>query len=131
MIPPQPLHHQLTRETITSVVHRFYQHVLESPQLAGYFSHIDDWPVHEARISDFWWGVMGGKVSSPRPRAMELGHRDLAFGPAELATWLNLFEQTLKESLPENITRQWNELARAIGDRMAESGMMHGDDQAT
>jgi hemoglobin len=124
MEPSPRLCQQITRETVAEVVHRFYRRVLNEPQLAGYFAHIDDWPSHEAQISDFWWGVMGGEVASPRPRAMERGHRDLDFGQQELALWLVLFERTLRESLPDESARQWAKLARGLGQAMSQSGLM-------
>jgi truncated hemoglobin YjbI len=127
MEPPPRLCQQITRDTVAEVVHRFYRRVLDEPTLAGYFSHIDNWPQHESHITDFWWGVMGGKVETPRPRAMELGHRDLDFGQQELMLWLALFEHTLRESLPEECARQWFELARGLGKAMSKRGMVRQD----
>lgn len=127
MEKPQPLCQRIDRATVAQAVHRFYAVVLDDPRLAPYFAHIDDWPLHEAHISDFWWGVMGGTVASPRPRAMELGHRDLQFGPQELERWLSLFEQTLQQELPEDIAREWSALARQLGKAMTRRGMVRGE----
>ncbi len=123
----QQLCQLVDRDTVARVVYRFYQRVRAEPGLTGYFSHIDDWPQHEKHIVDFWWGVMGGKVASPRPRAMEHGHRDLDFGQRELNLWLALFERTLRESLPEESARKWAELARGLGRAMSRRGMLRRD----
>jgi hemoglobin len=123
----QPLCQLVDRDTVNRVVHCFYQRVRTEPGLVGYFVHIDDWPQHEGHIADFWWGVMGGRVTSPRPRAMERGHRDLDFGERELNLWLALFEQTLRENLPDAAARQWAELARGLGRAMTRRGLLRSD----
>lgn len=108
----------ISREEVAAVVHRFYRRLMSEPKLAGYFAHVTDWPAHEGHITDFWWGVMGGHVEAPRPHAMDRGHRDLEFNQQELALWLALFEQTLHENLPQEITTQWDNMARAIGQKL-------------
>ena len=120
MEKPQPLCQRIDRDTVAQVVHDFYRKLLAEADLAGHFAHIDDWPAHERHIADFWWGLMGGKVDTPRPNAMEQGHRDLGFGQSELERWLELFQRTLQEHLPGDIAEQWNTMARQIGRLMAE-----------
>jgi len=106
------------------VVHVFYQVVLTEPGLSNYFTHIDDWPRHESHSIDFWWGLMRGAAEAPRPRAMELGRRDLKFDPREPALRLDLFETAVQQSLPTDVAEQWTMLAREIGTMMAERGML-------
>ncbi len=120
----QPLCQQIDRDTVARVVREFYRCILAEPGLASYFAPIDDWSAHESYVTDFWWGLMGGRVKRPRPHAMEAGHRGLRFGPGELARWLALFEQTLQQQLPADIADQWNTLAQQIGRMMAERGML-------
>jgi len=118
-MPHHPrLSEQLSRDQVATVVHRFYQRLLQDSQLADYFTGITNWEEHETHITDFWWGVLGGHVEKPRPHAMDKGHRDLAFGEKELAVWLALFERTLSDNLPEDIAHRWGEMARQIGDRL-------------
>ena len=123
----QPLCHRIDHGTVSRVVHLFYLRVLAEPELAGYFAHIDDWPLHESHITDFWWGVMGGQVASPRRRAMELGHRNLEFGRRELERWLALFERTLQDEVSQDVARDWSTLARQLGKAMARRGMLSHD----
>lgn len=122
----QPLCQLIDRKTITQVVHAFYRKVRLAPRLAAYFSHIDDWAMHEAHITDFWWGLMGGRVEHPRPRAMEIGHRELDFGRQELTLWLKLFEETLQQNLPAESAERWGIMARQLGEMMNERALVRG-----
>ncbi len=119
----QPLCQFVNRETVALVVHDFYRHLLAEPKLVVYFAHISDWPEHESHITDFWWGLMGGKVEQPRPRAMERGHQDLVFGSQELTLWLKLFEKTLQQHLPAEVAERWSMLATRLGQMMGERGL--------
>lgn len=118
-----PLCQLVDRKTVAVVVHDFYRRLLADPVLAAFFDHIDDWPGHESHIIDFWWGLMGGKVEQPRPRAMETGHQDLDFGLKELAQWLKLFEETLQQHLPDDAAEAWAMLARQLGQMMSKRGL--------
>lgn len=119
-LPPDALCNRLSRDEVARVIHIFYQRLLDEPLMAKYFAHIANWDVHEAHITDFWWGVMGGKVDNPRPHAMDRGHRDLEFGQQELDLWLEIFDSTLQDQLAEDIAHQWDAMARQIGNRMLE-----------
>lgn len=119
-----PLSQQLERDDVVQVVQAFYSRVLTDPLLAPHFARVEDWQAHERFIVDFWWGVMGGKVTSPRANAMVEGHRHLRIGPEELGHWLDVFNQTLTSTLPPGPARQWAALARQIGDRMAGQGLL-------
>ncbi len=127
----QPLCQLIDRATVANVVHDFYRNLRADGILAPYFTHIDDWPAHESHITDFWWGLMGGKVELPRPHAMEAGHRDLDFGPQELAQWLKLFEETLQQNLPAEAAEAWASLARQLGHMMSKRGLVRGSSSAT
>lgn len=122
---PTPLCTRLGYDEVAGVVNRFYRKVLADPQLAPYFDTVEDWPAHERYITDFWWGLMGGHVNNPRPHAMESGHRDLAFGSPELEQWLALFAETVQQSLKPELAERWTALARQLGDKMAEKGMLN------
>lgn len=121
-----PLCRHIDRDTVATVVHEFYRRILAEPELSPFFARINNWSVHEDHITDFWWGLMGGRVESPRPRAMEAGHRELDFGPQELALWLALFEETLQQNLSANLAQQWVMLARRIGEMMGDRGLVRG-----
>lgn len=122
---PTPLSDHLQQRDVARLVTLFYRRVRSDPLLAPHFMGVDDWPAHEQAICDFWWGLMGGHIAQPKPRAMERAHRDLRFGEEELQRWLALFEQTLQENLPAEPARQWSAMARQIGERMARRGLLH------
>ena len=121
---PTPLSRTLSRDQVASVVHHFYRQVLADGLLAPFFSEIDDWPRHEAYITDFWWGVMGGRVASPRPGAMVSGHQGLAITPGAMARWLELFGQSIEAVVPADEARQWQAMAQGIARMMGEQGLV-------
>ncbi|WP_342118347.1 group III truncated hemoglobin [Pseudoduganella sp. OTU4001] len=54
----------LTTESITTLVHQFYQGVRAAPELGPVFdAAIDDWPPHLARMVEFWSTTMLGTKS--------------------------------------------------------------------
>lgn len=120
----QPLSQRITYQQVEQIVHRFYEAVLADDSLIPHFRHVSDWPEHERHISNFWWGMLGGQVESPRPNAMEEGHRDLVLGQADLQRWLELFEQTLYQELDRDIAASWAAQAKHIGTMMVMKGLV-------
>lgn len=82
---------------IRSVVETFYGRVRHDPLLGPIFeSAVADWPEHFDKLSDFWSSLtlMTGRYKGnpfeahlPLPR----------LGDEHFATWLRLFDQTLRE----------------------------------
>jgi len=120
----QPLSQRIAYPQVAHIVHRFYEVVLADSLLAPHFKHITDWPEHEQFITDFWWGMLGGKVENPRPNAMETGHRDLQLGQQDLQRWLELFEQTLYQELDKDLAASWAAQAKHIGTMMVMKGLV-------
>ena len=121
---PLPLCQAIDRDQVAAVVARFYKKVLADETLAPYFRNIDDWPRHEGYIVDFWWGVMGGEVSEPRPGAMLSGHQGLNISPQAMRHWLQLFAEASNEQLPPDEAEQWQAIARGIATMMGEHGLV-------
>ncbi len=121
---PLPLCHAIDRQQVEAVVHDFYIKVLADESLAPHFAGIHDWPRHQGYITDFWWGVMGGKVAAPRPGAMISGHENLAITGAMMQQWLTLFKQTIDEQIPATEAAQWQAMARGIANMMGEHGLV-------
>lgn len=124
MNKPQALCHTISREQVIAVVHHFYKSVLADTTLAPHFAAIADWPRHEGYIVDFWWGVMGGEVSEPRPGSMLSAHQGLDISPQAMQRWLQLFGETIDKLLPAAEAQQWQAMARGIATMMAEHGLV-------
>lgn len=123
-----PLCQSVSREQVAAVVHHFYDRVRADTQLAPHFDAIEDWPRHEAFITDFWWGAMGGKVATPRPGAMVKGHQGLGITPAAMARWLTLFGESIEALLPADEAQRWQTIARGIAAVMGEHGLVEKSD---
>lgn len=107
-------------DEITLVVKAFYQKATQHPQLAHFFSAIDDFADHEKRIIDFWWLSMGGKLDQP-PRIDMIGkHFSLGIKDADLQIWLALFSETLGEQLDDAKARFWMDKVMTIAARMKQ-----------
>lgn len=109
-----------SREDIQRVVQRFYQKLMQDPQLAHFFSHIEDFSEHEQRISDFWYMSMGGKLEQPPKIDMIGKHFPLGIKTEDLQHWLALFSETLGEELPHAQALMWMDKAMTIAARMKQ-----------
>jgi hemoglobin len=107
-VPPPPIERRPI-ETIADVellVRRFYQAVIPDPTLGPIFHAMGvDWSVHIPKLVDFWAGRLlgiagyeGNPVGAHQP---VLDHRP--FGAAELARWLELWEETIDELFVGNV----------------------------
>lgn len=89
----------LDEARLTALVHQFYAKVRQDPMLGPIFAeHVADWPVHLARMVDFWSSIalMTGRYhGAPMP-----AHIGLPVGRKEFARWLSLFEKTAEETCP-------------------------------
>lgn len=121
---PLPLCQALSRDQVAAVVHHFYERALNDATLAPHFAQIRDRPQHEAFITDFWWGVMGGHVAEPRPGAMLRGHQGLGITQGAMQRWLALFAESIDELVPPAEARQWQAMARGIATMMGEHGLV-------
>ncbi len=124
-----PLARRLGRAEVARVVARFYRRVPGDTQLAPFFDSIAAaaWPEHEARVVEFWWGVLGGSDARPSPDAMRRGHQSLVMGEGELQAWLTLFSDTLYQELDSELASQWDGIATGIAERMRRAGMIQSD----
>ena len=110
------LHQALGKALIQQVVSGFYDLIRVHPTLGAYFSAVKDWPMLKQRIGHFWWLDLGGerfREDIYNPHAV---HRHLQIPPALIDDWLLLFEDNLRDQLPEDQANTW--LDRAT--KMAE-----------
>lgn len=110
-----PLCELIGRERVDAVVHAFYTKLREHADLKRYFAHIPDFAEHEARIADFWWIAMGGKVENRHAVDMVRRHHPLGLDEQAFAQWLAVFDETTHEHLPADLADAWMRMAQAIG----------------
>lgn len=108
---------EITRKEIAQVVKKFYVAVRNDPTLGPVFAHsinTSDWPEHEAKITRFWANaILNERNYNGNPMQVHKvqGHIE----PAHFEIWLNLFETTLRNTIPAQSAAQFNHLARRIG----------------
>ncbi|SDE38775.1 group III truncated hemoglobin [Limimaricola pyoseonensis] len=106
---------EITEAEIARVVARFYARIRAHPGLGPVFAkHVEDWPAHEALVTDFWASAILGRPGyrgSPLKAHQEA--RDVR--PGMFSPWLALFDMTLREELPPETAQAWSTLAHRIG----------------
>lgn len=122
---PSPSHRKLVplcdrvgRARLDRIVHHFYGRLRRDPVLAPHFAAIGDFAEHEARIAEFWWVAMGGRVAAPAPVDMVGRHQPLGLTAGDFRRWLALFAETVDAELPQPLAGQWQQMARAIAARL-------------
>ncbi len=121
----EPLAKKINYMQVQQFVHAFYKKLLLHPQLSHFFDSIDDFTLHEKRITDFWWMSLGGKLDHPPKIDMIGKHFPLGIKANDLELWLGLFSQTLGEQLPEEIATQWMHKAMQIAARIKQIVIDH------
>lgn len=92
---------QIDDAYVSLLVDTFYGRIRRHPMLGPIFEKAigDEWDPHLARMKDFWASVAfnaGRYNGRPVPK-----HRALTgVNEAHFTLWLNLFEQTLKDTAP-------------------------------
>ncbi|QRG05814.1 group III truncated hemoglobin [Xanthobacter dioxanivorans] len=128
----QPALDGLDEEKIHRLVHLFYERVRDDVVLGPVFGGriaADAWPVHLAKMCDFWSSVLlksGRYDGRPLPPHLALGQDA---GEIQFARWLALFRPTAVEVLPPAAAQA----AIAHAERMAHSfrlaiGFHNGED---
>lgn len=108
----------VTRPEIARVVAAFYAAVREHPTLGPVFAaHVTDWPAHEAKIADFWAGIIlhaPGYGGNPVVAHVRAGN----VRPGMFPAWLALFDGVLEQELAPGRAAAWSALAHRIGRTM-------------
>lgn len=112
---PARLAPEIGWERIAGVVDAFYDQVTLHPSLRRPFSVVEDWPRHKERLTYFWWIVLGGEkfrreMYEPVPKHFRAGFNEIL-----LSDWLALFEQTVRQVVPDALADAWVERARQVG----------------
>ncbi|MDO5620622.1 MAG: group III truncated hemoglobin [Paracoccus sp. (in: a-proteobacteria)] len=111
-IPPR---FPVTEQQIAQVVAVFYAAIRRHEVLGPVFAaHVTDWPEHEEKIAAFWRNAIlyqRGYDGNP----MRIHHATPEIRADHFATWLELFDETLRRTLPEDLALAWSMLAHRIG----------------
>lgn len=112
-----PSQDPITESEIRTLVTRFYVKVRKDPLLAPIFAAKvkgNDWPSHEDRIADFWSSVFlktGRFDGNPMQKHLSLP----GLTPQHFQRWLELFEQTARDTLNPSQASHVDLIARRIG----------------
>lgn len=111
-LPPR---FDITRPEIERVVARFYEKCRAHQMLGPVFAaHITDWPAHEAQEADFWAGMILHEPGT-KPNLMMAHVQAGNVRPGMFSAWLDLFDETLHDSLRADQAAPWSALAHNIG----------------
>lgn len=109
----------ITRPEIETVVKRFYARVRKDPVIGPIFlASLTDareiWDPHEEKIMDFWASaILHERSYDGNPM---LAHSGIsALRPEMFDVWLDLFADTLHQTLSEHPAAAWETMARRIG----------------
>lgn len=104
---------------ISALVERFYENVRRDVQLGPIFDkRIKDWPLHLARMKDFWASIMieSGRFSgSPMQKHIAVG----GLGARHFDHWQSLWRHTVTEIAPsEEVRERFLQAAGRIGNSL-------------
>ena len=104
---------------IAQLVESFYETVRRDELLGPIFArHVKDWPLHLARMKDFWASIMmeSGRFSgNPMQKHIAVAGLDAA----HFARWQALWDQTLARIAPSlAVAERFHKAARRIGESL-------------
>ena len=109
----------ITAEQINLVVTEFYKRI-RAHEILGpvFFQTLPDepkiWAEHEEKIARFWRNaILHERSYNGNPQQIHSQRK--AVLPDHFELWLNLFDETLSELLPETLKSSWSLLAHRIG----------------
>ena len=123
----------VSRSEIERVVTKFYTCIRNHPILGPVFAQsipntADAWHPHEAKIANFWANaILHERSYSGNPMAVHMTtpHVHVDHFPI----WLDLFEETLRDTLHPDQADSFNAFARRIG-RGLQMGLMYRSDNS-
>jgi hemoglobin len=110
----------ITEQQIVALVDAFYAKVRRDEILAPIFERAiapDAWPVHLAKMYDFWSSVMltsGRYKGNPLAAHMRLE----GIEPSFFARWLALFRATAEELFPAELAASFREKSERIAESL-------------
>jgi len=89
---------QISEQEISELVDRFYAKVRQDEEIGPIFNAVvDDWPYHLALLKSFWSTVLNTTGRYKGDPMMK--HLQLSLDPPHFRRWLELFEETARETM--------------------------------
>ena len=125
MTQDQSLYERLGgHEGILKLIKPFYADVRQQAVIGPIFnSHIQDWPAHMEKITEFWAMQAGGQ--SRYPGGFAGAHMPLGLQPEHFQHWLGLWELNNARSLAPREAEEMNALAQRLAGRLFEVTQGH------
>lgn len=110
---------QLDPADLPRLLRCFYERIRCDAELGPIFNDtVHDWPEHLDRLADFWSSVMlGSGRYKGNPVVMHLMHAH-RIAPSMFSRWLELWEQTTSELLPNDVAKTAQVKARRIAENL-------------
>jgi truncated hemoglobin YjbI len=101
------LAHSIGLSRIAMVVDKFYDQVQADPKLVEPLGVVGDWGSHKARLTYFWWVMLGGR--SVREVSFQVVRKPAkpGFSPELLRHWVALFRQAALSVVGSELTEAW------------------------
>lgn len=105
------------QEGVATLLRHFYADVRQHRLIGPVFNqHITDWPVHLAKIGEFWSRITGGP--SNYSGQMPAKHFGLGLNPRHFGAWLQLWDSNCHCYLKPREATEMSQLAHEIGLRL-------------
>ena len=89
---------RINEQEISELVDRFYAKVRQDEEIGPIFNAVvDDWPYHLALLKNFWSTVLNTTGRYKGDPMMK--HLQLSLDPPHFRRWLELFEETARETM--------------------------------
>jgi hemoglobin len=114
----QQAQHYISEQEISELVDRFYAKVRQDEEIGPIFNAaVDDWPYHLALLKNFWSTVLNTTGRYKGDPFMK--HLPLSLDPPHFRRWLELFEETARETMQPDHA----ELVVSKAERIAQNFM--------
>ncbi|GGR47004.1 hypothetical protein GCM10008959_05090 [Deinococcus seoulensis] len=118
--PGSPLEEVGGVAAVREVVTAFYVRARADDLLGPVFAaHVEDWPAHLERVTDFWVTLLGGEPGRAAWRGnLNAAHAGLGVRAAHLNRWLALWDETARDLLPADAAALLSARAAVMGERL-------------
>jgi truncated hemoglobin YjbI len=124
------LAHEIGLCRIALIVDRFKERVPSHPQTDELFGVPGNWGDHRARLTYFWWVLLGGKrLKTVEFAAIPKPIRD-RLAPAVLDEWIGVFRDAAVPVIGEDLTRAWIQKVQRLSRQLLSENVYYLEDLA-